>query len=82
MQFAENPFLHVSHAGKLWKKCVHWNLIWKNTPHWKTTYEKWQNHTEPTLTYVRSAMYNCNKTLHMCVVTDICRNMYVICTTK
>ena len=21
MQFSENPLLHVSHAGKLWKKC-------------------------------------------------------------
>ena len=67
---------------KTMKKCVHWNLIWTNTPHWETTYEKWQNHREPTLTYARAAMYNCNKQLHVCVVTEICRNMYVKCTTK
>ena len=27
-------------------------------------------------------MLNCNKKLHVCVVTDICRNMHVKCTTK
>ena len=67
---------------KTMKKCVHSNLIWINTPHRKTTYEKWQNHRKPTPTYAKAAMYNCNKKLHVCVVTDICRNMYVKCTTK
>ena len=67
---------------KTMKKCTHLNLIWTNTPHCKTTYEKWQNHREPTLTYARTAMSNCNKKLHVYIVTDICRNMYVKCTTK
>ena len=35
-----------------------------------------------TLTYAKAAMLNCNKTLHVCVVTDICRNMYIKCITK
>ena len=33
------------------------------------------NHRKPTLTYAKAAMYNCNKKLHVCVVTDICRNI-------
>ena len=35
-----------------------------------------------TLTYARAATYNSNENLHVWVATDICRNMYVKCTTK
>ena len=33
---------------------------------------KWQNHREPTLTYVRAAMYNGNKKLQVCKEQYIC----------
>ena len=36
---------------------------------------------KPTLIYAKAAMYNCNKN-DVFVVTDICRNMYIKCTTK
>ena len=39
----------------------------------KKNIQEWQNHRKPTLTYAKAAMYNCNKKLHMCVVTDICK---------
>ena len=53
---------------KTMKKSVHWNLIWTDTPHWNTTYNKWQNHRKPTVTYAKAALKNCNKKLHVCVL--------------
>ena len=66
---------------KMMKRMCTLNLIGTNTPHWKTTYKKWQNHRKPTLIYAKSVTYNCKK-LHVSVVTDICRDMYVKFKTK
>ena len=46
------------------------------------TYKKWENHRKLTVTYAKADIKNCNKKLHVCVVTNRCRNMYVKCTTK
>ena len=82
MWFAKNPLLHVSHTWKLWENVYieiwYGQILLTGKQHMK----KWQNHRKPSLTYAKAAMYNCNKKLYVCVVTDICRNIYVKCTGK
>ena len=66
MQFAENPCF-MSHMHENFEKmCTLKFDMNKYSSHWKTTYQKWQNHRKPTLTYAKAATYNYNKKLCVC----------------
>ena len=41
-----------------------------------------ENKTEQTVIYVIAATYNSNQNVHVCVATQMCRKIYVKCTTK
>ena len=71
MQFVGNPLLHVSHAWKLWKN-VYIEIWYEQILLTGKQHTRNQNHRDPTLTYVRSAMYNCNKK-----ITFVCCNRHM-----
>ena len=73
----------MSHMQENYEKNVYIEIWYEQilfAAKWDTGNAK--NYREPTLTYARAATYNSNEKLHVWVGTDICRNMYVKCTTK